>query len=48
MIAALQCEPVSPKGTQEGEEYLPSSIHQTAVTPYGEPWGGGNEDTGCR
>ena len=37
-IAALQCEPVSPEGTQEGE-YLWSSSHQTAATPYGEPQG---------
>ena len=28
-----------PKGTQEGEEYLPSSSHQTTATPYGESWG---------
>ena len=38
MIAAFQCEPVSPKGVQEGE-YLPSSSYQTAATPYGEPRG---------
>ena len=31
-------ELVSPEGTQEGnKEYLPSSSHQTAVTPHGEP-----------
>ena len=42
VIAALQYELVSPKGAQEGEEYLWSSSHQTAATPYGElqgsPW----------
>ena len=32
-IAALHCEPVSPQGTQEREEYLLSSSHQTADTP---------------
>ena len=39
---------VSPEGTQEGnEEYLPSSSHQTAATPYTEPWGNsGCENTG--
>ena len=36
-IAAPQSEPVTPEETQEGEEYLPFSSHQTAVTPYGEP-----------
>ena len=36
VIATLQYELVSPKGTQEGEEYLWSSSHQTAATPYGE------------
>jgi len=25
-VAALQCEPVSPKGTEEGEKYLLSSL----------------------
>ena len=30
-------ELVSPEGTQEGKEYLPSSSHQTAATPCGEP-----------
>ena len=29
---------VSPKGTQEGEEYLSSRNHQTIATPYSEPW----------
>ena len=44
VIAALQCEVVSPKGTQEGEEYLLSSSHLTAaVTPYSEP----QESSGC-
>ena len=38
-IASVQHEPVSPRGTWEGEEYLPSSSHQTAATPYGEPQG---------
>ena len=42
VIAALQYELVSPKGTQEGEEHLWSSSYQTAATPYGElqgsPW----------
>jgi len=37
-IAALQCELVSPKGTQEGE-YLLSNSHQTTTTLYGEPRG---------
>ena len=32
--AALQCKPVSPVGTQEGEEHLPSSSHQTAAIPH--------------
>ena len=37
-IAALQRKPVSPEETQEGnKEHLPSSSHQTAATPYGEP-----------
>ena len=34
-----QCEMVSPKETQEGEEYLPSSSYQTAVTTYCESQG---------
>ena len=38
VIAGLQCDPVSPKGTQE-EEYVRSSSHQTIATPYGEPQG---------
>ena len=29
-IEALQYEPVFPKGTQEGEEYLQSSSHETS------------------
>ena len=33
-IAALQCEPVRPKETQEGEEYQLSSRHQTTAPPY--------------
>ena len=37
-ITALQGELVSPKGTQEGKEYLPSSCRQTTATPYGGPW----------
>ena len=32
VIVAIQCEPVSTKGTQEGEEYLPSNSHQAAAT----------------
>ena len=36
-IAALQCELMSSKGTQKGEEYLQSSNHQAAATPYNEP-----------
>ena len=32
-------ELVCSEGTQKGEEYLPSSSHQTAATPHGEPWG---------
>ena len=43
LIAAFQCEPVSAEGTQEGKEYLSSSSHQTAATPYGEP----QETSGC-
>ena len=35
-IAALQCELVSLKGTQEGEEYLQPNSHQTAATMYSE------------
>ena len=42
MIAALQCEPVSPKGTQEGEEYLPSNSHLAEATPW---WAQGS--SGC-
>ena len=39
-----QQELVSPKGTQEGEEHLPSDSHQTAATPCGEPqWSSGYE-----
>ena len=34
--AALLCEPVSPQGTQEGEESLPASSRQTAATLRGE------------
>ena len=36
-IPALHCVILSPKGTQEGEEYLLSPSHQTAATPCGEP-----------
>ena len=49
VTAALQYGLVSPKGTQEGEEYMPSKIHQAAVTPYHEPQGssgGETQDTG--
>ena len=31
-----QCELVNKKSPQEGEEYLWSSSHQTAATPYSE------------
>ena len=31
---SLQCELVSPKGTQKGEESLPSDFHETAATAY--------------
>ena len=35
---AATFDAVSLEGTQEGnKEYLPSSCHQTAVTPGGEP-----------
>ena len=37
--AALQCELVNPKDTQEGEKYLQSSRYQTAATPFSEPQG---------
>ena len=48
-IAALQSEPVSPEDTQEEEEYLLSSSHQTATTLYSEPRGNsGCESTGYR
>lgn len=33
MIAALRYEPVNPKGTQAGEEYLQFGSHQIAATP---------------
>ena len=39
VIPALQRELVSPKDTQEGEEYLRSNSHQIAVTPLDEPKG---------
>ena len=39
MIAALQCELVSPKGIQEGKDYLLSSSQQTTAISYGEPRG---------
>ena len=42
-IADFQCELVNPKETQEGEEYLPSSNHQTIGIPYSEPQG----SSGC-
>ena len=32
-----------PEETQEGNEYLPSSSHQTAATPHSEPRG----NSGC-
>ena len=37
VVATVYGELVSPEGTQEGKEYLPSSSHQTAATPYGNP-----------
>ena len=46
-ITALQGELVSPKGTREGKEYLPSSSRQTTATPYGGPGRSGRENTGC-
>ena len=33
------CEPLSPEGIQEGEEYLLSKSHHTAATPDSEPRG---------
>ena len=42
-MAALQCELVTLKGTQEEEEYLWSTNHQTDSTTYGEPQG----SSGC-
>ena len=38
-ISALQCEPVSPRDTQEGKEYLQPSKHQITAIPYSEPQG---------
>ena len=38
-IPALRHELVSPKDTQEGEEYLWSNSHQVAATLYSEPKG---------
>ena len=47
IAATASGELVSPEETQEGKVYLPSSSHQTAATPYGEPWGNsGWENTG--
>jgi len=48
-VTALQCEPVSPKVTQEREEYLLSSSHQTTATPHSQPEGkeAQNVKTGC-
>ena len=34
---------MTPKDTQEGEEYLQFGSHQTAATPYSEPQG----SSGC-
>ena len=42
-IAVLQRKRVSPKGSQEGEEYLWPDSRQTAATPCGEPQG----SSGC-
>ena len=39
VVATVYGELVSPEGTQEGKEYLPSSSHQTTATPSGEPQG---------
>ena len=36
VIAALQCEPVNTKGTQEGEEYLRPRSHQIAASPWSQ------------
>ena len=39
-VIAATSEQVRPEGTQEGKKgYLPSSSHQTAVIPDGEPLG---------
>ena len=53
MMAALQSELVSPKGTQEREEYLQNlTAIRTAATPYGELQGSSRvwktQDTGPR
>ena len=37
IAATTDGELVTPEGTQEGKEYLPSSSHQTAATLHGEP-----------
>lgn len=36
MTAALLYEPMSPEKTQESEEHLATSSHQTVATPHGE------------
>ena len=36
-VATVYGELVSPEGTQEEKEHLPSSSRQTAATPCGEP-----------
>ena len=38
-IAALQCEPMNPEGTQEGKGYLSPHSHQATPSPYKEPQG---------
>ena len=49
MIAALRYDPVSPKGTQAGEEYLQLGSHQIAATPgVNYPMGAQDvKNTGC-
>ena len=49
IAATTDGELVSPEGTQEGREYLPSSRHQAVATPHNEPGGNsGCENTGPR
>ena len=37
IAATMDIKLVNPELIQEGKEYLPSSSHQTAATPHGEP-----------